>query len=154
MIIVSLEVLFIAIILIAKSNNKPSIFHYSLFVIVSESMEPMINVGDVIIVTNNINELEIGDVVTYKRNGIYITHMIIDLDDKYVITKGINNNISDEKIRKEDVLYKYIKKSKTLSFLYRIINNIVFKIVFIILLLSFLFNNVFEIIKYRKLVKK
>lgn len=83
-------------------------------VIATGSMEPMIKPGDVILVKKvvdmeGINNLEIDDVIQFKRDSILITHRIIDVrnDDEEGLgfrTKGDNNSSADSEIVKpEDV---------------------------------------------------
>lgn len=83
-------------------------------VIATGSMEPMIKPGDVILVKkivdmDGINNLKIGDVIQFKRDGILISHRIINIenDEKEGIgfkTQGDNNSGPDiEIVRPQDV---------------------------------------------------
>jgi len=73
---------------------------YEAFVIVSDSMEPQINKGDIVIIKNvpekNINE---GDVITFKNKGEYITHRIIKIEKNngknLYLYKGDKNEVQD-----------------------------------------------------------
>ncbi len=63
------------------------IFQFKPYVVVTESMEPVINVNDLIIVTNpNLDELEIGDIVTFSADIDYngtkevVTHYIYSIE--------------------------------------------------------------------------
>jgi len=81
---------------------------FSVYTIVSGSMEPTISVYDVIINTklNDINEIKQGDVITFistwsVTQGMTITHRVIGsktLDDgsTCLITRGDNNTQEDE----------------------------------------------------------
>lgn len=79
-------------------------------VIITGSMEPEIKPGDIILVkkiTNmeDINNLKINDVIQFQRDGILISHRIIDIkdDDKEGIqfkTKGDNNSAADSDLVK------------------------------------------------------
>ncbi len=70
-------------------------------VIMTGSMKPMINPGDVILIkkTTDINEVQIGDVIQFKRDGILISHRITEIVTKDGIpnyrTRGDNNNVED-----------------------------------------------------------
>ena len=79
---------------------------YGAYVIVSGSMEPIIKIKDAVIVrrVSNIDELSVGDVVTYRAMdeayyGILITHRIVDKrveNGKTIfVTKGDNNQTVD-----------------------------------------------------------
>lgn len=63
------------------------IFQFKPYVVVTESMEPVINVNDLIIVTNpNLDELEVGDIVTFSADIDYngtkevVTHYIYSIE--------------------------------------------------------------------------
>ena len=57
--------------------KTPDFMGLKSFVIVSESMEPTIMTGDVIIVKNiNYNELKVNDIISYNYDGINNTHRI------------------------------------------------------------------------------
>lgn len=53
------------------------------------------------------NEVHVGDIVTFKKNGILIVHRVVEkgIDEEgiYFVTKGDNNNVVDEKIRFDDI---------------------------------------------------
>ncbi len=58
------------------------------------------------------DEIKLGDIITYERNGELIVHRVIEkgTDDEglYFIVKGDNNLYSDGKIRFESIKYKTI----------------------------------------------
>lgn len=75
----------------------------------SESMEPLINkystgIG---IKISSAEQINVGDIITFRQNGVLIVHRIIEkgFDEKgmYFITKGDNNNFDDGKIRFEQI---------------------------------------------------
>lgn len=85
----------------AKGNIEkvPSVFGYKALTILSNSMEPEFNAGDVILINNKL-EPKLNDVVTYKHpDGILVTHRIIETVKKngevFFKTKGDNNNVDD-----------------------------------------------------------
>ena len=72
------------------------------------SMEPYVTQNSMsIILKPEIGNLEIGDVIIFQKSGTLITHRIIkigtDYSGVYYITQGDNNEISDGKIRFEDI---------------------------------------------------
>lgn len=76
-------------------------FRYQAYVIASGSMIPKINIGDVVIVDKKYEkELEIGDVIAFKRDGKIFCHRINDviISGKNVLyeTKGDNNKDVDQ----------------------------------------------------------
>jgi len=71
---------------------------YPIMVVVSESMEPTLGVGDYIFVKGltQANVIEIGNIIVFARiPGDYIVHRVIDIitreDSIFFITKGDNN---------------------------------------------------------------
>jgi len=64
---------------------------YGMFFVRSESMKPVINLGDLVITTppgSLLGKLSIGRIVTYEKNGTRVTHRIIDIKNGDYITKG------------------------------------------------------------------
>ena len=102
---------------IQNPNETPSVFGIKIFCIISGSMEPNINVNDVVIIKEvSQNEINTGDIISFVVNGETITHRIINIErnsngDLIYTTQGDNNNIEDkEKITFENIEGKYIGK--------------------------------------------
>lgn len=79
-------------------SKKPvSILGYSYGVVETHSMEPMILVGDFVLIQDvDYTTLEVNDVIAFKSvYGITIVHQIISKHDEGFITKGINNPEDD-----------------------------------------------------------
>lgn len=88
---------FIAIILVQRfSNNNLSVMGYRIFTVVTESMVPKYQVGDVLLVKQTeIKEVNIGDDVTYMgKVGNFadkiVTHQVINIEN----AEGRKNCIS------------------------------------------------------------
>jgi len=102
------------------NRNKPvKIFEFYLFNVLTGSMENKLHIGDYIIV-KECDEYKEGDIVTYKKDSIYVTHRIVKIDGNNVITKGDANTSEDPAFDKNDILGKFVYKSKLLNF---VINN-------------------------------
>lgn len=77
----------------------------------TNSMDPVIDRGSngIEIIAESPEQINIGDIITYEKNGNLIVHRVIQIgnDEKgwYCITKGDNNVSSDGKIRFEDIRY-------------------------------------------------
>lgn len=136
--------MFFIIYTLLNKNETPSFFGYKTFSIISGSMEPSINVGDLIIVQKNEDmKYIVNDIVTFKRDDDIVTHRIIkirdDNDKLYYITKGDNNEVTDEKIEAEKiegrVVYQIPYMGNVVLFLK---NKIVFGVFLIGLILSFI----------------
>lgn len=145
------------IILVAISNmdklDEINIFGYKAYAIKSDSMEPTIKNGDVIIIKKIPEEkLEDGDIITFKQNAEIITHRISKIEEeeneKKYITKGDNNNLEDS----AKITYQEIKGKKviTIPYLGKIMNILENKIVFLIILLIILIICFYKIQKQEK----
>lgn len=102
-----------------KKEEIPSIWNISVFNIVSESMEPTINVNDLIVIKKCAEaDIQKGDIITYKKqDGTIVSHRIIRINKEnghnVYTTKGDNNDIEDEeKIKHSQVYGKYLFKIK------------------------------------------
>ena len=77
----------------------PKIFGCENLAVLSGSMEPKISVGSMVIVQEvDPNDLEVGDIITYKiSDTTLVTHRIvsIDQDAQQIVTKGDANDVID-----------------------------------------------------------
>lgn len=87
-------------------------FGYSFFNVATGSMEPAISQNDIIIVKKT-DDYVVGDIVTFEKDGEYITHRIIDIANDIVTTKGDANNTNDVAISKEDIIGEVIHTFKS-----------------------------------------
>lgn len=109
--IITLLVLFLLykmIVVKIYHKNYVSTFGYSIFEIVTGSMEPTLSINDYIIVKNTDNISE-GDIITYKEENTFITHRIIKINGDEIITQGDANNSTDKKISKSMIIGKVVK---------------------------------------------
>ena len=84
--------------------------------VASGSMEPTINIGDMVIIQKcDANDVEVNDVIEYSRKEYSVIHRVIEKYEKngetYFITKGDNNTSADndpvnEKMIKGKVIFK------------------------------------------------
>ena len=141
-----------------NSNETPSFFGIKTFVIVSESMEPNIMPGDAIFVKSvNVDELNIGDVISFKDDGFTNTHRIVNIvsegnEIKYR-TKGDNNSKNDRKlVSSDDVEGKYIFRIKGFGSFMEAIKN---KTTLVVLLILLIFILIYQTrLNKRKLERK
>ena len=66
-------------------NEYANFFGYSLFEIQTGSMHGTLEVGDWIVVKNS-QDYKIGDIVTYKSKGNFITHRIVESYNETILT--------------------------------------------------------------------
>ncbi|MCL2860467.1 MAG: signal peptidase I [Oscillospiraceae bacterium] len=91
-----------------KDKSKlPSFFGYKEIVIAGKSMEPTLNVGDIVI-AKVVDEYSERNVIVYRdKNNAVITHRIIEIEEKdgqtMYITKGDANNSQDTPITKDKI---------------------------------------------------
>ena len=72
-------------------NVLPMPFGVGMAVVLSGSMEPELSVNDVIIVQQQ-DGYEVGDVVVYQSDKSLVVHRIIEISDGMVVTQGDANN--------------------------------------------------------------
>lgn len=130
------------------------------YVIVSNSMVPTINVGDIIIIKREkVQKYNVGDIITFSSTddnykGLIITHRIVEKKKNNnntfdYITKGDHNRSNDLSVVKDDDIYgKMILKIPKNSLIYYIFAKPVIIIMCIFLpVFGFIF---YFIIKVRK----
>lgn len=108
-IVVTIIVIFNFVQLNIMKKEYPNFFGYTIFKVISDSMSPNINQGDVIILKINDQTIKVNDVITYKVDKDFITHRVVEVQDKAYLTKGDYNNTADKPIFKESVIGKVIK---------------------------------------------
>lgn len=158
-----LIVLMIVVLGMKISGNNPRIFGLNLYYIATPSMEPTLEVGDIILCkkASDYSKLEVGDVITYKGEvgsykGKLITHQIIEIkenDGVYTfITKGTKEGATvDPEVSEDQVVSKMICKVPLLGKVVTLLNNkIVFFIVIIIPLVVMLVHESINIVKICK----
>ncbi len=112
-----IDILFIAIIVVLgiyfvlRVTNKVVIYEVK-----TGSMEDGIHVGDYIL-TYTTQNYKIGDVVTFKNEGYFVTHRIIKKNGNKIVTKGDANNTEDEEIDIKDIKGKVIYNGGILNIL-------------------------------------
>ena len=120
-------------------GDSPSVFGYSFYYVLTESMEPEINSGDMILGKYTEPEnLRVGDIVTYVGDtGTFkdkiITHQIIEIDGDIVVTKGVANEDPDPAIYSSQILSKFVATIPVAGDIFSVINS---KLGFIFLIVT------------------
>ena len=83
-------------------NQLPMPFGYGWAVVLSGSMEPNMQIGDLIIVSEAKPYAE-GDTVVYQQGGMLVVHRVIEIDGDSITTQGDANNAADAPIDKSAV---------------------------------------------------
>lgn len=139
-----------------------TILGYRTYVIASNSMYPVLEYGDVILVKEtNFDDIKIGDIVTYRgKEGEVkdkiITHEVIDILEEngtvVLKTKGRANTGIDPYVYKEQLYGMFSYRFTLISFISKIIRDKVGFVVCILIPFSILF--VLEFISFIKEVKR
>lgn len=127
------SVLFV-VILQRASNNDIALGGIRIFNIVSESMVPKYNIGDVLVVKSiESQNIKVGDDIAYigqesTFNQKIVTHQVIKIDyenGEYIFhTKGIANILEDPLVHQNQVFGKVVYKIWILSFISKILSNV------------------------------
>ena len=135
LIIISMILMLMFAVVQSSSDNKKSIFGIKIFNVITGSMIPVYNIGDILIVKDvHIEEIKVGDDIVYKgEKGSYtnktITHRVLFMekedDGSYKITtKGVANLGQDPEINETQVIGKVIGKVPFFNYILRFITNI------------------------------
>ena len=133
-------------------GESTSIFGYSFYYVLTESMEPEIMAGEIIVGEEIEPEnLKVGDVVTYMgREGALldkvITHKIILIEDGIITTQGVANITPDPPIEASQIMSKYVTTVPLAGKLFSLINSRFGFIAFIAIPLGLLIVNEVSII--------
>ena len=85
-----------------------TVFGYGAALIVTGSMEPTINPGDLIIIKEQ-DEYYKGDIISYKGDSTSTTHRIVGVTEMGFILTGDANNREDGEVSKDMIVGKVIK---------------------------------------------
>lgn len=83
----------------------------SFSVVVSDSMKPDFQRGDLVMTESVFKEPQVGDIITFKAVDVQnpITHRVVNIKDDIITTKGDNNPLSDDfGTTKDDIIAKAI----------------------------------------------
>jgi len=140
------------------TNNNFAIGGVRVFTIITGSMLPDYEVGDMIIsIETSPDKIKVGDDVVYKGlvddfSGKIVTHRVVEKKkkgSKYTfVTKGTNNTIEDPEISDEQIIGKVIYKTVILSLISKLINNTA--TFYCVIFIPFVFLVFLEILEIRK----
>ncbi len=71
-------------------------------VVISGSMEPAIKTGSLAFIDKKSAEVKEGDVITFRKGGVLVTHRIIEDTGTGYVTKGDNNDDADYGVVEEE----------------------------------------------------
>lgn len=135
LIVIAVIFMFVLAVIQKATNNKGSIAGFKIFTVITGSMIPVYNIGDILIVREiEPDKIKVDDDIVYNgERGTYknktITHRVISIekqeDGNYrIITKGVANLAQDPIINQTQVIGKVVGKVPIISFILKLINNI------------------------------
>ena len=153
-----LVVLILIVVVIQRfSNNRVKVFGYSVYTIISESMKPNYEIGDMIIAQEvEKKDIKIGDDLVYLGNvdsydGKIITHRVVRIEGNQIITQGTNNPLEDPPIKYDQVYGRVIAKLGLLSAFSKLMNDsILFYVVVFVPFTILIFLDIKDIILEKK----
>lgn len=89
-------------------NDYSSFFGYSIFEVQTGSMLDTIEPSDWIIV-KYAEKIDLDDIITYEKDGEFITHRVIESYKGTYVTRGDANASKDEPISQEQIVGKVVK---------------------------------------------
>ncbi|MEG2688306.1 MAG: signal peptidase I [Clostridia bacterium] len=100
-VVIFLLAILLSVVVSKVSGGIPNVFGMYIFQVETQSMEPTLNAGKVIVSVKPSSEkkVEVGDIVTFKTTkGQTVTHRIVEKVDGGYRTKGDNpkNSVDDE----------------------------------------------------------
>lgn len=151
--VVLFVILIFFILLNILSMNNKSLFGFRIYRVISGSMQPALQIGDVIIIKKANNYAE-KDIITYDNGLTTITHRIKSIDGDEIITEGDANDAPDKPITKDRILGKYFFRISTFSvFSIMLTGKTVYLIMVLVLFAILLFaisDRVIRNIEYRR----
>ena len=127
-------ILLLIVVVQRVTKNNISIGGIRIFNIVTESMVPKYEVGDILVAKSvDPSQIKVGDDVVYLGNkdtfvGKVVTHQVIAINEengKYTFhTKGIANDIEDPEVSEDQIYGVIVYKTHILSFSAKISNNL------------------------------
>ena len=90
-----------------QKKDYINIFGYSVFSTETGSMSPTMEKGDIVIIKIG-DEIREKDIITYKKENVFITHRIEKINEDSILAKGDRNNTEDEPIKKDDIIGRVV----------------------------------------------
>lgn len=143
--------------MIKNPTDTAQLFGYRCFSVASGSMEPTLQIGDLIITKEKSKkDIKVGDIISFKDGDSTITHRVIKVISQngeiLYQTKGDNNNVSDEKnIKYEDVEGVYVNHIPELGKMYIYIQKT--PVVISILIIIYIIYKIAETKENRKIAR-
>ncbi len=165
-VLVLLIVLLLFMFIARASGNSFSLFGFNFFRVQSGSMEPTLQIGDVIMVQKtSAKDIHKGDIVSYKADegemdGNIVTHRVIteprSQGDGYILlTQGDANDLPDPEITSDQLIGKYVTTLWLMGKLYSFFLTPVGLVTMIVVIIGlFGFEMISLLVSYKSLDNK
>lgn len=161
LVIIALTCYVIINIIIAKKNNKPvNLFGSSISLVLTESMEPEIKAGDLIIFRIcDFEDVKVGDNIVFVAGkgfdaavqGKSVVHKVQSLTDEGAVTKGVNNLSSDKDlVTSENFLGICFYNSSFWGGIFLFFSKYGIFVIIFVIVLPFVISQVIKIVKLAK----
>lgn len=158
--IVALAVIVIINMIYCRANNKPvSFFGTSFAIVQTDSMEPEIMTGDLIVFHScSYDDIKVGDYIVFtagngfgERKGQSIVHEAVEITPEGIVTKGVHNDREDgEKVTKANLLGICTYNSAGWGKFFRFIIRYGILIIIAIVAVPFIVQQIIKIVKLSK----
>lgn len=140
--IVLLISLYISIQTKVFKNDYANFFGYSIFEVQTGSMSGTIEAGDWIIVDLS-KKPKLNDIVTYKSDGNFITHRVIEIYGSTYVTMGDANSAKDDPIDGEEIVGTVSKILPRLGIIRKTLFNpvVLIAVIIVLFVLNWTFKN-------------
>lgn len=151
--------LYLAVLVVQKvTDNNASLGGYRVFTVISESMVPKYNIGDILIVKDtDAKKIKVGDDLCYLGkeadfNGKVVTHAVKEVKKNEdgstsFITEGLANVMPDPEVNEDQIYGTVIYKTMILSFIGKCLSNkLVFFLVIFIPILGYIGFKIYKVI--------
>lgn len=122
----------------SKSDKVYDIVKLRNYVIVTGSMKPTINPGDLVLVKKaDVDTIKKGDIISFSKDGMTATHRVVAIEKDTVTTQGDSNNIHDNPIEKKYIIGKYLFKIPKAGYVFAFTSSIPGIILIVTLLICY-----------------
>ena len=99
----------------SNPTHIPSVLGFTPLAVVSGSMSPGIETGDMVIIWKGNKNIKPGDIIAYRLDNVLVTHRVKNISDtnatEVFITQGDANEIHDIRmVERSQILGKYVFK--------------------------------------------
>lgn len=123
-------------------NQLPMPFGFGVSVVLSPSMEPVLNTNDLVFVTEQ-DDYKVDDIVVYQEGSMLVIHRIVSINDDTgtVITKGDANASADDPISKEDIKAKLAFRIPFVGLIFKYLKTVPGTLIVLAIAIYFLYKS-------------